>query len=221
MNAIFNLLFFFLLYSASIINAYPHWDTEYWQMQNIKNWEKGAHKIYSLFDFRYIVPKYSVYFTRYSGCYAYKAQDYLTLEVHYTFIKDIPRGAKKFIDIHRLELEFNPSHTFANGIAFRTRNRFELRKRSNNYFVEYIFRQRSMIAFPIHSGKLTELRIYNELFYDFNNQKFIQNRFYPLELHFKVNKRCYFNIYCMMRQFYSFNLLHWFNNVVIGTEMGF
>lgn len=196
-----------------------NWDVEYWQFINWNNWEKGPYKIYTSGAVRFNEDISKYYYGRATINFAYKVNPCLTVEAHYSYFNVKNRGSLHFIKNHRLELEYNPSLTFSNGIILRSRNRFEIVKQEPSYPFNYILRQRLMVAFPISNfGKLVSIDFSDELFYNFNSHKFNQNRLIPIRLTYALNRHTSLNVFVMIRHFFSDQ---WYRSVVLGSELSF
>lgn len=207
-----------LLVSGVCLSA--KWDVEYWQQLNLKNWECGPWKVYTTAEFRFNHDCSYRYYNRGTQCVAFRLFPFLELEAHYSYIYDKPFGALSFLHRQRLELEINPFTKLENGITVRWRNRLELVKRQHDPKIRYEFRHRVMASIPIDNGTtLQAIRIYNELFYNFERQKFAQNRFVPIELSFKLGKSLTVDTFVMIRNF--LNSDRWFRSIVFGGNLLF
>jgi hypothetical protein len=204
--------------------AYAHWDIEYWQYLRWKNWEKGPFQIYTSGELRLDFDLSRYYYNRVSGNISYKARPYLHFEAHCSLINIKPHGTPtaSFISIQRYELESNPFVKWDNGVTLKWRNRMEFLKRENLPHIQHVFRHRVSVAIPVHHwGKLVSLKITDEIFYDFDINKFTQNRFIPVEMTFELNREVHFTLFCMVRNFFSLGSRKWFRSFVFGTEFGF
>lgn len=216
----FSFFLIILVCRISFLNAV--WDVEYWQFVNWTNWKSDPYKLYTTSELRFEEDCVSVYHYRITENFSYHALPKLNLEAHYSLIYNRSKNETRFLRRHRFEFEINPFYYFSNGISFRWRNRLELEKKQTVSHIEFFFRHRFLVVIPVDTGtKLTEIRAYNEVFYDFDNNKFSQNRFVPLELHFFFEKNNYVNAFIMIRNFFSFGQSKWYRSVVMGTELGF
>jgi hypothetical protein len=198
------------------------WDLEYWQLVNWKNWESGPYKLYTIGEVRVHQDISKCYFYRIAENFAYRALPWLDLEAHYSFIYHKSLGATEFTRINRLELEANPFFEFEDGTLITWRNRLELLKRQNVKHIQFIFRDRITIRFPITGYKyLKAISLYDEVFYNFDHHKFYQNRFVPLMLTISLNRNVDLDAYFMIRTDYSFSLVTWYRSWVIGSVLNF
>lgn len=211
-------IFFILFFLSLQANEF---DAEYWQYFTLKNFEKGPYRLYSSGEFRMDRDASTLYHYRITENFAYKATSWLDLEAHYSFIRTKPIETRMFHHTHRLELEINPSLQLNDRVVIKWRNRLQIQKRQNNPRIEYIFRHRIMLVFPLENwGKLTEIKCYDELFYHCHSHHFTQNRFFPIEMTFKF-KKTYLNIFIMLRRFATQATRTRLSSVCLGSEVGF
>lgn len=214
----------FLVLLVLISTSWAHasrWDKDYWQHFTIKNWEHDKCKLYTTGEIRFRGIS-NAYHYRLTENFAYKALPFLDFELHYSYI--LNRAPKNptvgFRNTSRLEIELNPYFKI-NDITFKLRNRLELLKMQDISQIMYITRHRASITFPIKNHRfLTGIRISDEFFYNYDINKFNQNRFFPLELLFSPTKKTSFNVYIMIRSLYNAGLRVWDKSLVLGTEIG-
>lgn len=215
MLKIFSLLFFLVFNSLSA----EKWDNEFWQFLSLDQWESDKHKLYLNTEVRFNYDYSKFYYFRLTQNYAYQLLSDVTMEAHLALLHTKSRGALEFTNRQRLELEMNPFFEFDH-FTVRLRNRLELLRIEGHPPIQFLFRQRTAFVFPLENwGKLTQIGFSNELFYDYNISKFIQNRFVPLELTFKVQQEVNFSIYLMIRDFLSSS--QWHKSLVLGSGLSF
>lgn len=208
------------------------WDLEYWLNVNWENWEKGPYRLFTNSEIRFNQDVSKFYYYRVTEGFAYQACPILDLEAHYSLIYNKSPGASQFLTTQRLEIEVNPSYRFDNGIAIKSRNRMQLIKKQklfsrrhlqeNNGAVQYVFRKRLLVSFPLKNcDNISSVQIYDEVFYDFDLNKFTQNRLVPIEMTFAINRRLDCNVFFMIRNFYSLGSDQWFKSFVIGSQLNF
>ncbi len=197
-------------------------DTEYWQYINWKNWEHGPYKLYTIGEIRLNKDISRVYYYRITENFSFQAFPGLDLEAHYSYITNKSKGATQFKHTSRLELEVNPTLNFDNGISATWRNRLELLKKQRVSHIQFVVRHRALLSFPIENwGCLTSIKTYDEVFYDFDTNKFTQNRFVPFQLSFVLHRDLTINMFLMLRNFFSFSTSKWNRSIVLGTEVQF
>jgi hypothetical protein len=198
------------------------WDWEYWQYVNWTHWHCGPQKLYVLGEVRFDKDFSSFYYCRIAENYAYTPMPNLDMEAHYSYIYYKPHGTTKFVHTNRLELELNPIIILKDGIFVQCRNRLDILKRQSVNHIQFVYRQRTMFVFPVENyGKLTAVRIYDEVFYDFDNSKFTQNRFVPIEVVFDLNEKCNLSAFFAVRNFFSFSENKWLNSFVLSSQLSF
>lgn len=210
---------FFLTVLVATGHVLANWDEEYWQEANWQQVKEGPHKLYFKVQARFNHWSRFYYYQLTEG-YAYQAHPNLGLEAHYSYIHDKPLGALSFTNAHRLELEVNPSMSLPYEAKILWRNRLEIIKREDDPVLRYVLRHRCMGVFPIKScGALIAYRIHDEIFYNFTDHLFHQNRFVPIQLDFQVTPELEVDLYFMVRNFISSN--KWRRSFVLGSAIQF
>jgi hypothetical protein len=216
------ILLFFQLLLLSCSGHSANWDLEYWQFINIPNWSCGPYSLYTTGEIRLRDDLSQIYRYRISENFAYQPFPFLALEAHYGLIYVIPEKAKHFIRENRLELEVNTFKTLQKGVDINWRNRMEFVRRQGQSKTIYIFRHKFMTVFSLENyGRLTALRVHDEVFYDFNISKFTQNRFFPIDMVFAINQRSTISAFFMIRNYFSGGQNQWYRSVVLGSELVF
>lgn len=209
---------FFILLSSTLHAS--SWDLEYWQFLKWTQWKKDPFQIYASAETRLNKVINPFYFYRLTQAFAVKANSYLDLETHISYIWEKSRGNKHFTNRARLELEVNPHYTFSNDVQLKWRNRLEIIKRQNMPKLEYVFRHRILLNVPLKNmGKLKFIRTSTEIFYNLSTHYFTQNRFRVIELGFAPSSKTVLNVFIMVRNFFS--ALKWYRSIVLGSEWEF
>lgn len=210
-----------LLYSQSVYSFDGlEVDSEYWQYFTHDFLKSGPYRTYMVNEIRWNERMSNYSHFRLSANFAYETRAPLDLEVHVSAVYTKPAGSKHFTNYARLEFEFNPYISFENGTMIRFRNRLELEKRSLVKYIVFVFRQRTLISFPIkNQGVLVGMNIYNEFFYHFDSDQITQNRFFPVELVFALNEKYQLSVFTMIRQVLRNN--DWHRSLVFGTNLQF
>lgn len=197
------------------------YDVQYWQGLEWSNWEKGRFKLYTSGQTRITHDVRHFTYYRLTENFAYRALDDLTLEIHYTYLRVKTVSATQFNTRSRIELEANPQHKFQNGIMVQWRNRMEFIKEQNRLHIQYISRQRLTVIFPIKDKlPLKQVKVANEVFYNFGEKYFNQNRFYPIMLNFEMSKAVSLDIYVLIRTHRSSSKI-WHRELVFGSTLIF
>lgn len=197
------------------------YDVQYWQGFEWTNWESGRFRLYTngLTRITHDVRHFTYY--RLTEAFAYRALDDLTLEIHYSYLREKTVGATHFGTRNRIEVEVNPHHKFKNGIKVSWRNRMEFIKEQNRLHVQYVSRQRLTVTFPIKDcAPLKEVKIADEVYYNFNQKYFTQNRFFPIILNFGIAHSVSLDIYVMIRTHRSSSKI-WHRELVFGSNLNF
>jgi hypothetical protein len=209
---------FFLLAILLSLDA-SSWDLEYWQTCDFIQWKKEPFKLYAEGEIRLNKMISPVYYYRITQGFVHRGLLKGDLEVHLSYIWSKSRGSRHFKNRTRLELEINPYVELCHGISLKWRNRLELIKHQGIRKIDYVFRHRAMIVFPIENRKLKALQMSDEIFYHFRTQKFTQNRWKVVELVFAISPQTTLNAYIMVRNFLS--SLTWYRSIVLGSEFEF
>lgn len=208
-----------LLFSFSPLFA-THWDLEFWQYFNAKNWSCGPFSLYTTGEVRTHYDFSKFYYYRVTENFAYQALSNLDLESHFSFIRNKSRGRNFFSSNFRLEFEVNPHVTFSNGITVTWRNRIEFLKKEYIPKVMTILRHRTDITFPIEGwGIIKQFQCSEEVYYDCNTHKFTQSRFIPIRFSFVDRSKFSVDLFFMIRNF--LNTQKWYRSFVFGSEWDF
>lgn len=195
-----------------------NWD--YWQMASFTNWESGKFKYYTSGEAWINLTHAEDFLYRASANLAYEASNNLTLEAHYSLIFNRPLSEKHFFRNQRVELEVNPAYTSKSGISVIWVNRFELLKLQEVSSLQYIFRHRTKVRFPLTNfGRIKSINIADEIFYDFNFQTVVQNRFTPVELEVEIHSASRLSIFFLIRTLRTVDF--WENSYVFGSFIEF
>lgn len=209
---LFGLFFSQVLYGGS-------WDYEYWQHFNYTNWKSGKCQLYTIGQFHFDRDASKCYLMKGAENFAYQVLPDLDLEAHYVFLRSKSRAALKYTNAHRIELEVNPSLSLDN-VTVTWRNRLEISKRQGIHYIQFFFRHRILLSFPIKNcGMITGVQCYDELFYHFYNKKITQNRFAPLVVTLALTKDVSLDLFVVLRNYLSGT--RWYRSLVFGTELDF
>lgn len=203
---------------------------EYWQYFYWSNWSSGPYKIYTTAEVRFNQGATEVHNTRIShsgayhyrltGNFAYQALKWLDLEAHYSYIYTKPLRLPHFVNRQRYEFEVNPHLRLSNGIAFKWNNRLELIKRQNIARIHYEFRSGLRVLFPIKNwGPLVSFSVFNQVHYNLDKGKVNQNRFFPAELTFALNKDVSVTVFLLIRDLILAQT--WHRSAIIGSWLNF
>lgn len=216
---------FLALTSICLSNqAYGHRQddyTEYWQSLFKSVPTKGPVKFALFSELRSRDQFDGLRFIMVSAQLAYPVNEYLTTEAHYTYIHSkpvVPNMIWRWQQ--RLELEANITFLLCKKMQLKTRNRLEIRKLKDLPQIRFRFRQRTMLSIPVENmWRIKEFSIYNELFYDFFNKLFEQNRFYPWQITIELSEKSSLEAYLLWQVFFENKA--WRRNYTIGTRLLF
>jgi hypothetical protein len=196
------------------------WDVEYWQYFKGENGQSGPYNLSTTAEIRFNRDISRIYYYRIAENFTFRASPCVDLGAHYSYIYSQSKGAAQFTHTSRFEFELNPFFTLRSGISLKWRNRLELLKKQQVSSMQWIARHRPLISIPIENGTaLSAVHVYDEIFYDFDISKFIENRFIPIELAFILHQKFTLNVFVMFRHFYASE--KWYRSIVLGTEAGF
>lgn len=198
------------------------WEGEYWQDFNTNQFKSGRCKLYFVVQMRFDKNVSRFAYLRLSENFAYQALPNLDLELHYSFFTAKSFANPRFRNRHRLELEVNPSAPITEALTVKWRNRLEWLKEQSDSKIYAILRHRTALALALEDwGRLTQVQMSDEVFYDFTANKISQNRFIPLRLSFNTNCNGNLDLYYMLRSVFSFGLDRWHHSCVLGSELSF
>jgi hypothetical protein len=124
-----------------------------------------------------------------------------------------------FTNTYRLELEANPQFSWHRADVV-LRNRLELIKDERVPIIQKVYRARASIFYPLEGfGSLIGIGASEEVFYHFNQSRFTQSRFIPLELTFAEYQDHSISAFFMVRNFLSGT--EWTTSWIFGTSLNF
>lgn len=213
--------FYFFLFFPVVIYA-SSWDVEYWQDFEVTNWKSDPYRLYTTGEVRFNKDISRSYYYRLTGNLAYEVHKHLNLEMHGSYIYSHGKNSTRFTNKSRLELEANPHFKLNNGLELKWRDRVEFLKRQAVHFLQYIFRHRLTLVYPIENcGRIKSISCSDEFFYDIAKGKFTQNRFKPLIVKIAMDKDTFIECYVMIRNFSDINTGQWFKSIVLGSGFDF
>lgn len=194
-------------------------DREYWQRGQWTHYQGDAWKSYFTSEARFNQDWSRFYFIRLTENIDYQPCKNLECGVHATYIHRKPESQRYFTNTYRLELEANPQFSWRR-IDFVLRNRLELIKDEREPVIQKVYRGRVRISYPIEGcGSLIAVGASEEVFYQFNQSRFTQSRFIPLELTFAECQDHSISAFFMVRNFLSGT--EWTTSWIFGTSLNF
>lgn len=119
--------------------------------------------------------------------------------INFTFENNRNHNQSDFVRQFRFEFELNPHFKLSQYTEAFFRNRYELLKDDRYPTWIHVFREQHLFVMNVNYKSLISIGIRNEIFYNFNTQKFDQDRFVPLELSFRMKGNHVFRLYFMIR----------------------
>ncbi|CDR33093.1 DUF2490 domain-containing protein [Criblamydia sequanensis] len=212
----------FLVYSLIILSLFKLKGeaAEYWQRVTAPFLKKGnwTFDIQGEIRFRDLIDKGYHYQVRERN--QYKFSKWLTAGVNGVFITSRGIGEPNYHDEYRLDLDVIPFIEINKNVSLQLRNRLEIRKKEHVSYIEERFRARQTFIFPIsEKGILQDYRPSNEVFYDFSEKRFSENRFIPLEVTLKFSKTFLVRPFVMVKT--NYRNLHYKSILVLGGDIVF
>ncbi len=195
--------------------------TEYWPRLFWSMWEKDSFKVGTFIKIETDNHLRTFRLLLLSEQLSYRVSKDFSLELHFTYVNG--RGLPKhspWSKQYRLELEANPSFHLPYNTLLKTRNRLEIRKFEDNSKINFRLRQMTTYLVPIeNAGSLQSFSMSNELFYDFSNNLFDQDRFCPCQFTFGLFENVKLDLFFLLRFFISNG--EWQRSAVFGTQVNF
>lgn len=193
---------------------------EFWTAFNATEFKKNGWETRTHAELRFPELDYLSY-TRLSQKFFYKATADFTLGVHPVWERSRSNAHAEWKDTWRLDLEANYAFKFGD-FSIKTRNRYEVRRKEGKGSEAFDrFRQYTTVSYPVHWFEgMTSLGLGNEVFVEFDETRITINRFYPLQVGFKVNdvKLSVYAMYQIKRVGLSDD---WRENWIVGTSTSF
>ena len=188
------------LYWLPITQADFSNDTQFWWKTQIKEWDGDKIDINAEAEVRFNEGVTNLFNWRLAQKLIYSPHKNIDLGIGYRFEKSGKGNNDPLKRQHRLELEVNPHFKLFNGINIKTRNRLEFRwkeDRGGELFPRY--RHRVLISTRANwLPGLEKVEMGNEFFYDFDADKYNQNRLYPLRAKFKMTPKVSITLFYML-----------------------
>jgi hypothetical protein len=146
------------------------------------------------------------------------AGPYLAFGLNYTYIPFRPVGADNFTDQHRLEPEINPRWQATDWLRLDLRNRLEIIWTAGRSGPEQ--RSRHRLRATILTPRLAPLESFfvsNEFFYDYERDRYNQNRLVPAGFTFRLHPKVSWSVYYLIQS--ARGRGDWINDHVLGTHL--
>lgn len=213
------LTFIFLLLMPISLCAGEHLE-EYWQQLSVLNWQKGPYKIDTYYEYRFFEPISRLRRLQISERFIWAYSKYLEFRFNLTLLANRGLNEKKYIFTKRLELEINPTLPLPCNYTVSMRNRLECRKVQFVNKISWITRNRLAITkFFNDKGPLTSIGMLDEIFYNYDLDKFTENRFTFLELGFRLPCSVNMLFFAMLKSNQAIG--GWTQAIVLGTQFNF
>ena len=195
-------------------------DGQYWWKTQIKEWDGEKIDVNLEAEARFNEGISNLSTWRLAQKLVYSPKKNLDLGIGYRFVKSRNGAGDPFKHRHRLEVEVNPHFQFLGKLKVATRNRLELRWKENRGGELFPrFRPRILVSTPANwFPGLEEIAVGNEFFYDFDADKYNQNRLYPLRAKFRLTPKLGLTLYYMVLSERDSQSNGWQHTHVIGTD---
>lgn len=219
MNAPFRTLLLIFLFAFMIPIHAAKWDLEYWQYVRWVNWKSDQARFSTVAKFRFRDTMSDFYSFRIGEEFRYLLLPCLDVGAAFSYIYYKPFGCDHFKHKTRLDLEVNPFYILRNGMGLFWRNRFEFFQGTHEK-VHTTFRHRFLISVPFQrAGRLLAVYFSDEVFYSISHNKFVENRFMPLNLELDSGWNTTINLFVLIRSFLSEH--KWYRTSVVGATFAF
>ncbi|MFA6917048.1 MAG: DUF2490 domain-containing protein [Parachlamydiales bacterium] len=218
MQKIFHIILL-LLVLPLYIKANDHL-IEFWPQFNIGQWEKDKWKLEAHIELRFTEPITRLRYFEYSEKLAYQAFKYLNFRAGLTYITEKKFDQVKYRYNTRLEFEANPSLPLGEKTLLTLRNRLELRKFQDNNAINFRSRHRLRVAIePSSKTTFKTISMSDEIFYDYTQDQFVENRYIPIQFEFEVSSELDIALYLMLKS--SQATSGWSQSFIIGSNFDF
>lgn len=186
----------------------------YWQQFTWEQLKCGKYELEGFAQFRFFRPAVDCRHYEFGERLKYEWFSNLQIGTGVVYILGQRLDDEVFRSEWRMEFEINP---FWKQLV--TRNRLEIRRRSGEKGLRYRSRHRVLLYFPIENCTyLKQISIHDEVFYNYNESRWSENRFTPINLQFVFSKST-LDAYIMLRS--TDATRGWNQNWVFGTEWTF
>ncbi len=195
-------------------------DIQYWWQTEIKEWDGEKFDVNADVVARFNENISNLSTWKLTQKLVYSPWENLDLGLGYRFEKNGNDTGDSLKRQHRLMMEINPRFQLFNNLKISTRNRLELRWKENQGGETFPrFRPRILVSTPANwLPGLQEIGAGNEFFYDFDADKYNQNRLYPLRAKFNLTSKLSLTIYYMVQSVRDSQSNGWQHAHVIGTD---
>jgi hypothetical protein len=204
-------------------SAFAEDDFQYWSRFSIKPLDTKYVDFVNYWDLRFMndVTDFDLWFT--SQKLIIDPIKHLSLGINYTYLESDTLNSRtkkeEFKQQQRFELEMNPYFNVGRWLKVKNRNRMEFRWIEDKGSDNTRFRHLWHFEVPINKVRfLKSVYANNEIFYEFEREKFAENRATPIGLKFPVFKKTTFQIFYMIQSRKSVRG-DWSSNQVLGTYL--
>lgn len=197
-------------------------DVRYWQEFMLREYKEGAWQTFTWGELRWVddASRLGVWFLQQKVLY--EADPNLQLGFGGSWI-EIQNPDDTWTTLARFEVEVTPKWKLGPDWRFSLRNRLEGRYgESRDWDLEWVSRHRFRAVRPLEGwGALTRYEFSNEVFYDYRLGRWNENRFRPVNLHFRLNERSSANIFLQVRSRRLGEDREWKHAAIFGTGFRF
>ncbi len=216
---------FFLSLAVSLLLAAPvqaEDDFQYWSWYLVKviDTEKIDLSMYADARFYNDLKDEGLYLI--SPKIQYNFFDNVSFSTNYTYLNyrstNALSGDAEFKYQHRAELEVNPHFKINDYISFHNRNRLEFRWIEDKGSYNTRSRHRFAFSFPLKDSKfLKKIYTNSEIFYNYAEHTYDENRTVPIGLSFKLNDKTSLDTFYMIQ--FKKGSTDWKSNEILGTML--
>lgn len=195
-------LLWVLIGLAAPLPAFAQFEDDFrlWQEFMIKEFKQGDWQGYTWGELRLVddASRLGTWFVQQK--FLYEAAPGWQLGLGGSWI-EVQNAESSWTTLARFEVEVTPKWKWDGGWTGSLRNRLEGRHwESRDWDLEWVTRHRLLLARPLESaGPLERYEFSNELFMDYRIGRLNENRFRPLNLHFRASSWSTVNLFIQVR----------------------
>lgn len=212
-------LFIILFISINLSLNSRIWDVGYFQFFKYKQYEMGKLHFFAMGEFHFRSNISSLRFYLLTQQVAYQAFKNLDLEAHYCYVGARPYYYHKYGHQHRINLEVDPYFNLSKKVKYKIRNRIEFRKVQSIKNWIYVYRIRPEAIIEVKRKALNYISCANEVFYNFNDKIYFENRLIPINFNFAFGKKKTLDVFLMLLSIRT--EINWRQTAALCTQINF
>ncbi len=195
-------------------------DVRIWQEFMLREYKKGDWQTFTWGELRWVddASRLGVWFLQQKVLY--EADRNLQLGFGGSWI-EVQNADDSWTTLARFELEVTPKWKLGPDWSFSLRNRLEGRYwESRDWELEWVSRHRLSASRKLQGfGRLERYEFSNEVFYDYRVGRWNENRFRPVNLHFRLSERSTANLFLQVRSRRLGEDREWVHAFIVGMGL--